>query len=87
MILESVLWLVSTPVDTCWPLMKDERKRMKALGGRGIWSSGRFLLWVGRRDEHSPVGVGKSTGSNVVSMAEGGSLKVTGVTLGAKAML
>lgn len=25
--------------------MKDERNRMKALGGRGMWFSGRFLLW------------------------------------------
>ena len=37
MILESVLWLVSTSEVTCWLLMKDERKRMNALGGRGMY--------------------------------------------------
>jgi hypothetical protein len=36
MIFDSVLWLVSTPVETCWFLMKDDRNKMKALGGRGM---------------------------------------------------
>jgi hypothetical protein len=36
MILERVLWLPSMFPGTLSDLMKDERKRMNALGGRGI---------------------------------------------------
>ena len=36
MIFESVLWLVSTCVETCRLLMNEERNRIKALGGRGM---------------------------------------------------
>lgn len=37
-ILDSVPWLPSMLDDTCCDLMKDERKRMNALGGRGMCS-------------------------------------------------
>lgn len=87
MILDRVLWFVSTSVETCWLLMKDDRKRIKALGGRGMWSSPRFLLCVGRRAEPSEPDDGNRMGSKLDWAREGGSLKVTGVTLGAKAML
>jgi hypothetical protein len=43
MILLKVEWLVSMVVETCCALMNEERKRMKALGGRGMWFSGRFF--------------------------------------------
>src|ERR1700731_315467 len=45
MILERVEWLVSTAVETCWLRMKDERKRMNALGGRGMCPEGLRAPW------------------------------------------
>ena len=89
MILDSVEWLVSTSEETCWFLMKDERKRMKAFGGRGMWFSGFFFAWAARRVAGAPSGLaGKRRDSAEESEAGlGGSLKVRGVTFGAKAML
>lgn len=89
MILESVLWLVSTSEETCWFLMKEERKRMNALGGRGMWFSGFFFAWPARRaegDAASAVG-GKSMDSCGGSCGDGGSKNVPGVTVGANAMV
>jgi hypothetical protein len=50
MIAERVLWFVSTLVDTRWLFMNEERKRMKALGGRGMWLFDLFCVWTDRRD-------------------------------------
>ena len=47
MILERVLWLPSMFPGTLSDLMKEERKRMNALGGRGIWPASRFFAWEG----------------------------------------
>jgi len=43
MILERVLWLPSMLPGTLSDLMKEERKRMNALGGRGMWPASRFF--------------------------------------------
>jgi len=86
MILESVLWFVSTSEVTCWLLMNEERKRMKALGGRGMYPEP-FL----------PRGLGfslakaSSSGGKIYAVAgwRGGgvsSVKVVGVTLGVNSM-
>ena len=89
MILDSVLWLVSTSDETCWFLMKDERKRMNAFGGRGIWFSGFFFACAARR---VPALLSALAGKRRDSADEsedglGGSLNVPGVTFGANAML
>ena len=42
-ILERVLWFPSMLPGTLSDLMKDERKRMNALGGRGMWPTSRFF--------------------------------------------
>lgn len=47
MILESVLWLPSMFPGTLSDFMKEERKSMNALGGRGIWPASRFFAWEG----------------------------------------
>jgi hypothetical protein len=47
MILERVLWLPSMLPGTLSDLMKEERKRMNALGGRGIWPASRFFACEG----------------------------------------
>ena len=47
MILESVLWLPSMFPGTLSDFMNEERKRMNALGGRGIWPASRFFAWEG----------------------------------------
>ena len=47
MILERVLWLPSMFPGTLSDFMKEERKRMNALGGRGIWPASRFFAWEG----------------------------------------
>ena len=36
MILDKLLWFPSILSGICWALMKEDRKRMKALGGRGM---------------------------------------------------
>lgn len=36
MILDKLLWFPSILSGICWALMKEDRKSMKALGGRGI---------------------------------------------------
>jgi len=61
---------------------------MKAFGGRGIWFSGFFLLWPGRRGRGQSSGGGKMTDSQEGASTMGGmgSLKVTGVTFGANAI-
>ena len=46
-ILERVLWFPSMLPGTLSDLMKDERKRMNALGGRGMWPTSRFFAWEG----------------------------------------
>jgi len=86
MIFDSVLWFVSTSVDTCRDLMKDERKRMKALGGRGMWSSALFFPCPGFRDAVPSVADGKSEGGDSVLSTRGSSVNVPGVTAGAKAI-
>jgi hypothetical protein len=88
MIFDNVLWFVSTSDETCWFLMKDERKRMNAFGGRGMWFSGFFLACPARRgagDDGSVVG--KMVNSTGRSCGEGGSKNVPGVTVGANAIL
>ena len=87
MILDSVLWLVSTSEETCGFLMKEERKRMKAFGGRGIWFSGFFFACAARRVAVPPSLAGKRSDSALDSVGLGGSLNVPGVTFGANAML
>jgi len=47
MILERVLWLPSMFPGTLSDFMNEERKRMNALGGRGIWPASRFFAWEG----------------------------------------
>jgi len=47
MILERVLWLPSMFPGTLSDFMKEERKRINALGGRGIWPASRFFAWEG----------------------------------------
>ena len=47
MILERVLWLPSMLPGTLSDLMKEERKRMNALGGRGMWPASRFFACEG----------------------------------------
>ncbi len=87
MILDSVLWLVSTSEETCWFLMKDERKRMKAFGGRGMWFSGFFFACAARRVVASAL-AGKSSASPERSAGGlGGSVNVPGVRVGANAKL
>ncbi len=74
MIFDNVLWFVSTSDETCSCLMNEERKRMNALGGRGIWLSGFFFVWPARRGEVGESGVGgKSMDSVGGSSGEGGS--------------
>lgn len=46
MILERVLWLPSTLPVTFSLRMKEDRKRMKAFGGRGMYDASRRLAWV-----------------------------------------
>ena len=41
MILDNVLWLPSTFPGTRWDRMKDDRKRMKAFGGLGMYDGSR----------------------------------------------
>lgn len=88
MILESVLWFVSTSDETCWFLMNEERKRMNAFGGRGMWFSGFFFAWPTRREGEgkSVAGGGKSIPSAGGSCGDGGSRYVSGVTAVANAM-
>ena len=87
MILDSVLWLVSTPEETCWFLMKEERKRMKAFGGRGIWFSGFFFACAARRVAVPPSLAGKRSDSALDSVGLGGSLNLPGVTFGGNAIV
>ena len=87
MILDSVEWLVSTSEETCWFLMKDERKRMKAFGGRGMWFSGFFLACAARRVVASPLAGKRSVSPGESADGLGGSLNVPGVTFGANAKL
>ena len=86
MILDSVLWLVSTSVETCRLLMKEERKRMNAFGGRGMWSSAFFFPCPGFRGV-VPSGVdGNSDGGESKPSTKDSSVNVPGVTAGAKAI-
>ena len=87
MILERVLWLPSIWPGMCWARMKEERKRMKAFGGRGIWFSGFFFACAARRVAVPPSLAGKRSDSALDSVGLGGSLNVPGVTFGANAML
>ena len=74
-------------------MMNEERKRMNAFGGRGMWFSGRFLACAARRAPPcwAPSGLllsGKRRGESAAakeSAGLGGSLKVPGVTVGANA--
>lgn len=74
MILDRVLWFVSTSEETCWFLMNEDRKRMNAFGGRGMWFSGFFLACPLRRlgEGGSSVG-GKSMPAQGGSSGDGGS--------------
>jgi hypothetical protein len=47
MIFERVLWLPSMLPGTLSDLIKEERKRMNALGGRGMWPASRFFACEG----------------------------------------
>jgi hypothetical protein len=88
MILESVLWFVSTSVETCRLLMNEERKRMNAFGGRGMWSSAFFFPCPGFFGPAPPSEFeGKSDDAgSALSIGDGSSVNVTGVTAGAKAI-
>ena len=50
MIFDRVLWFPSTLPGTRWLLIKDERKRMKAFGGRGMYDASRFFAWEARAE-------------------------------------
>ena len=86
-ILDNVEWLVSTSVETCWLFIKEDRKRMKALGGLGIWFSGFFLVWAWRRGGKPSSGGGKRINSGEGASTSGGgeSVKVIEVIFGVKA--
>ena len=60
---------------------------MKAFGGRGMWLSDLFLPCPGRRGTAHSMEGGKREDFIGISKGRGGSLKVPGVTFGAKAML
>lgn len=86
MIFDSVLWFVSTSVETCRLLMKDERKRMKAFGGRGMWSSAFFFPCPGLRGAVPSRFEGKREDVVSVLSTKDSSVNVPGVTAGAKAI-
>ena len=71
-ILDRVEWFVSTSVDTCWLLMKEDLKSIKALGGRGMWFSGFFLVWAWRRGGKLSSGGGKRINSGEGGSTSGG---------------
>ena len=60
MILESALWLPSIWPGMWPPRMKEERKRMKALGGRGMYDASRFFACDPRPPAAAPVSVSVS---------------------------
>jgi hypothetical protein len=66
--------------------MKEERKRMKALGGRGMWSSAFFFPCPGFLGPAPSAVEGKSEGADSALSTEGSSVNVPGVTAGAKAI-
>jgi hypothetical protein len=87
MIFESVLWFVSTSVETCRLLMNEERNRIKALGGRGMWSSAFFFPCPGFLGPAPSRLVGKRDGeASALPKEESSSVNVPGVTAGAKAI-
>ena len=71
MILESALWLPSISPGMWPPRMKEERKRMKAFGGRGMYEASRFLACEAR-----------GMSSMVVSWAENTLMSVVGASGG-----
>jgi len=87
MIFESVLWFVSTSVETCRLLMNEERNKIKAFGGRGMWSSAFFFPCPGFLGPAPSRVDGKSDGEGpALPTEEGSSVYVPGVTAGAKAI-
>lgn len=67
--------------------MNDERNRIKALGGRGIWSSAFFFPCPGFLGPAPSRVDGKSDGEGpALPMEEKSSVYVPGVTKGAKAI-
>jgi len=68
MIFDRFEWFPSTLPVTCWERMKEERKRMKALGGRGMYDASRRLLcegWGGEVGSGSSISVGVDVGAEV----------------------
>lgn len=66
--------------------MKEERKRMNALGGRGMWSSAFFFPCPGFLGPEPSRFDGKSDGGGSALSIDGSSVNVHGVTAGAKAI-
>lgn len=84
MILERVLWLPSMLPGTLSDLMKEERKRMNALGGRGIWPASRFFACEGfvaemRGASSSDMSSKRETGSGAMSASKESGLYGMGV--------
>jgi hypothetical protein len=67
--------------------MNEERNRIKALGGRGMWSSAFFFPCPGFLGPAPSRVDGKSDGEDsALPREEGSSVYVPGVTAGAKAI-
>ena len=71
MIFESALWLPSILPGMCCARMKDERKRMNAFGGRGMYDASRFFACEPRVAASTGEPGGESAATSMSSPAPG----------------